>query len=113
MFLLARNVQLGECITRLPETPADEPLEQPDWQKRLETIPKRLSEALNGESLEFYKDTRRWRRRIRYYEKVCTEYTFFSQLTAGVASFRFYSNFVRFSLFFHDSFYIFLNLWYN
>jgi len=70
MFLLDRNVRLGECITRLPKTQAEEFGEQPHWRKRLETIPKRLSEALSGDSLEFDKDTKRWRRGIRYYKEV-------------------------------------------
>jgi len=70
--LLDRNVQLAECITHLPEVQADDLSELPHWRKRLETIPKRLAEVLNGEILEFDKDTRRWRRRIRYYKEVCS-----------------------------------------
>ena len=106
IFLLDRNVPLGKCVTRLPETPVDEPLEQPDWRKRLEVLPKRLSEALNGESMEFDKDTRRWRRRIRYYKEVCIEKTLFSQLTTRVTSLCFPSTFLRFCPLFHNIFYI-------
>ncbi|KAG0621941.1 hypothetical protein M758_3G060100 [Ceratodon purpureus] len=66
----AWNVPLGECITRLPKILAtSESMEQPDWRKRLEIIPKRLLEAQNVDSLEFEKDTRRWRRRVRYYKE--------------------------------------------
>lgn len=91
---------MGECITRLPKTQADESSEQLHWRKRLDVIPKRLSEELNGDSLEFDRDTRRWRRRIRYYKEVRTWYFFFHNPL--LVSF----SLLRFSHLFNDYFYM-------
>lgn len=61
---------MGECIT-LPSLDAvDESLDQPNLRKRLDVIPKRLLESGYGGSVEFDKDTKRWRRRIRHYVEV-------------------------------------------
>lgn len=69
-FYFHRNVPLGDCITPLPVTRADELLEQPDWRKRLEAVPRRFTESPNSDVLMFGKDRRRWRHRIRYYKEV-------------------------------------------
>lgn len=63
----AWNTELVECITRPSVNAIDTLLDQPNWQKRPDMIPKRLLEARNVESAEFDKDTRRWGRRIRHY----------------------------------------------
>lgn len=62
---------MGDCITPLQATQADDDLpQQTDWQKRLETVPKRLLEFPNGDKFAFDTDTRRWRRRIQHYKEV-------------------------------------------
>lgn len=69
-FMLNRNVQLGDCITPVLETQTDEVPHQLSWRKRLETV-STLSELPDGDRFVFDKDTRRWRRRVRYYREVC------------------------------------------
>jgi len=81
-----RNVQLGDCITPLPVTQDDDLPYQLDWRKRLETAPKRLLELPNGDKFMFDKDTRRWRRRIRYYKEVCVGCILLSQVAGRATS---------------------------
>ncbi|XP_024362860.1 probable pectin methyltransferase QUA3 [Physcomitrium patens] len=64
----AWNVQLGDCITPVLETQTDEVPHQLSWRKRLETV-STLSELPDGDRFVFDKDTRRWRRRVRYYRE--------------------------------------------
>lgn len=61
---------MGDCITPLRLTGARELLERPDWRKRLEIVPKRLTDSPDGDLLMFDKDRRRWRHRLRYYKEV-------------------------------------------
>lgn len=62
---------MDECITRLPQAKVDtSEAESLDWQKRLETVPKRLAEMLPGEDILFASDMRRWHHRLQYYKQV-------------------------------------------
>ncbi|KAH8942714.1 hypothetical protein BDL97_13G008000 [Sphagnum fallax] len=61
---------LDECITQLPQAKVDtSEAESLDWQKRLETVPKRLAEMLPGEDILFASDMRRWHHRLQYYKQ--------------------------------------------